>query len=118
MHPSNYDGAVFEMLSGTDSFAFRQNTIHGGQPIAILNSSTQSCNFFGDCSILMCYNKSSIDNLISNIYNDGYIKPKLDSLIANINSSKYYNKAEINDTDTDLSTLFLNTYTTHEVYTL
>ena len=34
LNPRAYDGAVFETTSGTASFAFRQNTIHGGQPIA------------------------------------------------------------------------------------
>ena len=34
LNPRAYDGAVFEMLSGTDNFAFRQSTTHGGQPIA------------------------------------------------------------------------------------
>ena len=51
LNPRAYDGAVFDMLSGTDNFAFRQNTIHGGQPIAIFNSSTKACTFHGDCSI-------------------------------------------------------------------
>ena len=60
LHPINYEGAVFEMLSGSTSFAFRQNTIHGGQPIAIFNSSTNGCTFFGDCTIPDLYNKSSI----------------------------------------------------------
>ena len=41
LNPRAYDGAVFEMLSGTDSFAFRQNSAHGGQPIAQFYSSTK-----------------------------------------------------------------------------
>ena len=32
LNPRAYDNAVFEMFSGTGNFAFRQNTIHGGQP--------------------------------------------------------------------------------------
>ena len=32
LNPRAYDGAVF--VPGTDNFAFRQNTVHGGQPIA------------------------------------------------------------------------------------
>ena len=51
LHPRNYEGAVFEMLSGTGSFAFRQNAIHGGAPITIFNPSTKECTFFGDCTI-------------------------------------------------------------------
>ena len=34
LNPRNYDGAVFEMSSGTDKFIFLQNTFHGGAPIA------------------------------------------------------------------------------------
>ena len=67
LHPRAYDRAVFGMLSGTASFAFRQNTIHGGQPIAIFNSSTTACTFHGDCSIPNVCNKSSIDNISSNL---------------------------------------------------
>ena len=33
LNPRAYDNAVFEMTSGTDNLAFRQNTIHGGQPV-------------------------------------------------------------------------------------
>ena len=29
LHPRNYDGAVFDMVSGTDNCSFRQNSIHG-----------------------------------------------------------------------------------------
>ena len=32
INPRAYEGAVFEMIPGTDNFAFRQNTTHGGQP--------------------------------------------------------------------------------------
>ena len=39
-HPRMYDGAIFDMLSGTDGFAFRQNAIHGSQLIAKFNSET------------------------------------------------------------------------------
>ena len=35
-NPRNYDGAVFEMNSGTDNYTFLQNTFHGGAPIAQL----------------------------------------------------------------------------------
>ena len=35
LHPRNYTNAVFEMIGGTGSFTFRQNLIHGGQPIAV-----------------------------------------------------------------------------------
>ena len=34
LQPRIYGDAVFEMISGTDNFAFRQNVIHGGTPIA------------------------------------------------------------------------------------
>ena len=51
LNPRAYDGAVFEIISGTDNFAFRQNSIHGGTPTAHLYSSTKECTFYVDCSI-------------------------------------------------------------------
>lgn len=70
LHPRNYDGAMFDMLSGTDSVAFRQHLIHGGQPIAQFYSSTKTCTFHGDCSIPKSYNKTSVASLVLNIYTD------------------------------------------------
>ena len=64
------------MISGTDNFAFRQNTIHGGQPIAQLYSSTKACTFHGDCQIPNMYDKTSVGILTAGIYNDIYIKNK------------------------------------------
>ena len=113
LHPRNYGGAVFEMLSGTDNFAFRQNSIHGGAPIAIFNSETKFCQFFGDLDIPNYYNTTSIDNLVSNIYNTFYDKPYIDSLIDN-----YYDNTYIDNLDNELSALILNTYTKTEVDTL
>ena len=49
LSPRAYDNAVFEMISGSGNFVFRQNTIHGGQPIAQLYPSTKACTFHGDC---------------------------------------------------------------------
>ena len=74
MHPRNYDGAVFQMNSGTDNFIFLQNTIHGGAPIAQFYSSTKICTFHGDVEIPNMYSKSSMGLLISAIYNDTYAK--------------------------------------------
>ena len=54
LHPRNYDGAVFEMNSGTGNFPYLQNAFHGGAPIAQFYSSTKSCTFHGDCEILTC----------------------------------------------------------------
>ena len=34
LNPRAYDGAVFETSSGSDSFTFLKNTLHGGAPIA------------------------------------------------------------------------------------
>ena len=116
-HPRNYDGAVFEMLSGTDMFVFRQNPIHGGTPIASFYSSTKECHFMGDCSIPNIYNKTSTDNLITQIYDDMYLKPEIDTLFSNIDLSNYYNKIEIDDLDNELSTLILNTYDKSEIDT-
>ena len=48
MHPRNYDGAVFQLNSGTDSFTFLQITIHGSAPIALVFSSTKLCTLHGD----------------------------------------------------------------------
>ena len=41
LNPRAYDGAVFDMLSGTDNFVVRQNSIHGGTLIAQFNPSTK-----------------------------------------------------------------------------
>ena len=41
LNPRAYDGAVFEIIPGTDNFAFRQNPIHGGTLIAQFYSSTK-----------------------------------------------------------------------------
>ena len=70
LNPRAYDGAVFEMISGTGNFAFRQNTIHGGQPIAQSYSPTKVCTFHGECQIPNMYNKTVVDILIADIYND------------------------------------------------
>ena len=110
LNPRAHDGAVFDMLSGTDIFAFRQNSLHGGTPIAQLYSSTKERTFYGDCSIPNLYNKSSIDTLISNIYNDIYNKTGIDTLFSNIYLSNYYTKTETDDLDNELPTLALNAY--------
>ena len=86
-NPRAYGNAVFEMISGTDNFAFRQNTIHGGQPITQSYSSTKECTFFGDCSIPNVYDISFIDTSISIIYNDTHIKTEINTLIPNIELS-------------------------------
>ena len=74
LNPINYDGAVFEMSSGTDNFTFLQNTIHGAAPTAQFYSSTKVCTFHGDCQIPNMYNKTSVDILVAYIYNDTYTK--------------------------------------------
>ena len=55
LNPRAYDNAVFEMISGTDNFAFRQNTIHGGQPIIQFHSSAKACKIYGGCDIPNMY---------------------------------------------------------------
>ena len=105
------------MHSGTDNFAFRQNSIHGGTLVAQFNSSTQGCTFYGNCSIPNLYDKSSTDTLISNIYDDVYIKTEIGTLFSNIDLNNYYTKTEIDDLDNDLSTLILNTYNNSETDT-
>ena len=116
LNPRAYDGAVFEIISGTDNFAFTQNTIHGGQPIAQFHSPTKVCTFHGDCQIPNMCDKTFVDTLIVDIHNDTYIKTEIDSLFSNIDLSNYYTKA-VDDIDNDLSTLILNTYTNTEIDT-
>ena len=41
LNPRAYDGAVVDMLSGTDNFAFQQNPLHGGTLITQCYSSTK-----------------------------------------------------------------------------
>ena len=72
LSPRAYDNAVFEMISGTGSFAFLQNTNHGGQPIAQFYSSTEACTFHGDRGIPNMYNNTCVNILIADIYNDIY----------------------------------------------
>ena len=67
------------MISGTGSFALRQNTFHGGQPMTQFYSSTKSCTFHGDCEIPNMYNKTSVDILIANTCNYIYIKTEIDT---------------------------------------
>ena len=70
LNPRAYEGAVFEMISGTDNFAFRQNTTHGGQPIVQFYSSTKACTFHGNCEIPNMYNKTVVGTLIADICNN------------------------------------------------
>ena len=79
----NYDGAVFEIISGTDSFTcLQQNTFHGGAPIAQFYSSTTVCTFYGDCQIPNMYNKTHVSILSADIYNDTYTKTETDSTLS------------------------------------
>ena len=55
--------------------------------------------------------------MISNVYNDIYIKTKIDTLFSNIDLSNYYTKTEIDDLDDELSTLTLNTQNKSEIDT-
>ena len=72
LNPRAYDGAVFEMSSGTDTFTFLQNTTHGGAPIAQFHPSTDLCTFHCDCQIPNMYNKTFVNILIANICNNTY----------------------------------------------
>ena len=58
LNPRAYDNDVFEMICGTGNFAFLQNPIHGGQPIAQFYSSTKACTFHGDCEIPKMYKQT------------------------------------------------------------
>ena len=94
--------------SGTDNFAFRQNTIHGGQPIAQFYSPTEVCAFHGGCQIPNMYNETCVDILTADIYNDTYIKTEIGSLTPNICLSNYYIKTEIDSlfSNIDLSSCY------------
>ena len=80
MHPRAY-GIQFEMYAGTSGFTFLQKQQDGGQPIAMFKSLDQSCDCFGDADIPNVHDRTGIDNLI-----------------ANIDVSNHYNKAEIDTT--------------------
>ena len=82
------------------------------------------------------YNNTSVGILPADIYNGTYIKTKIDTLISNTDSinyyiktknstlfsnidlSNYYTKSEVDDIDSVLLTLILNTCTKTEVDTL
>ena len=74
MHPRAYGGEVFDMISGTDMFSFRQNPIHGSTVMAQLYSETKQCIFHGDCGIPNIYYNTSTDNIITQIYDDFLFK--------------------------------------------
>ena len=87
------------MSSGTDNFTFLQNTLHGGAPIAQFYASTEVCTFHGDCQIPNMYNKTPVDILIADIYNDTYTKTEIDSTLSGYTNSiglhnGFYSKAK------------------------
>ena len=114
MHPRAY-GEVFDMIPGTDMFSSRQNPIHGSTIITQFFSETKQCIFHGDCEIPNIYSKTSTGNLITQIYDDFYLKLGIDDLFTNINISNYYDKAYIDYLDNEISTQFLNTYIKAEI---
>ena len=86
--------------------SFRQNSIHGSAPIAQFYSLTKACTFFGDCEIPSMYNKTFVDLLIADIYNDVYINTEIDTLFEHIDLSNYYTKAEIETNYSDKNQIF------------
>ena len=76
MNPRTY-GVYFELYAGTSGF-FLQIINDRGQPLAMFNSLDRSIDIVGDCDIPNHYTMNELDNLI-----------------ANINLSNYYNKADI-----------------------
>ena len=70
-------------------------TTHGGQPITPFYPSTKAFIFLGNCEIPNMYNKTSVDILIADVYDDIHVKTEIGTLIPNIDSSNYYTKAEI-----------------------
>ena len=100
LNPRAYDGAVFEMSSGTDDLAFLQNAIHGGAPIAHFYSFKKLCTFHGGCQIPNMYVKTFVDILIADIYNDTYTKTETDSTLSAYTNSidlhtGFYSKAKM-----------------------
>ena len=79
-------------------FAFLQNSIHGVAPIAQFLSSTKACTFFGDYEFPNIYNKTFVDILVADIYNDMYSNTEIDALFENIGLSNYYTKTETDST--------------------
>ena len=99
LNPRNY-GAVFEISSGNDNFTFLQSTFHGGAPIAQFYSSTKVCTFHGDCRIQNMYNKTFVDILIADIYDDAYTKAEIDLTLSGCTNSidlhnGFYSKAKM-----------------------
>ena len=79
---------------------FLQNPIHGGAPIAQFYSSTKLCIFHGDCQIPNMYNKTHVDILIADIYNDTCTKTEVDSTPSTYTNSidspnGFYSKAKM-----------------------
>ena len=66
----------------------------------------------------LIYNKTSTDNLITQIYGEFYLKLEIDDLFTNTNISNYYDKSYIDYLDNEISTQFLNTYTKAELDSL
>ena len=83
--------------------------------VAQLFSETKQCIFHGECEIPNIYNKTSTDNLITQTYDDFYLKLEMDDLLTNMNISNYYDKTYIDYLDNGISTQFLSTYTKTEV---
>ena len=63
--------------------------------------------FFGDVILPGYYTSSGVDTL----FNQYYTRAESDALFANIDLSNYYNKAEIDAIDDEVTSLILNTYT-------
>ena len=80
---------MFALIPGTDSFAFLQNTIHGGQPVVQFYPSTKACTCHGDCDIPNMYNKTHVDIVTADTDDDIYIKTEIDTIIPNICSINY-----------------------------
>ena len=114
-------GIHVEVYSGTTAIIFLQNTVDGGQPLAIFNSLDRSITSFGDCDIPNHYNRNELGSLISNTnLSNNYNKAEIDSNLATHScASNSYTKNEvetlINVVDNEISTLSLKTYTKHEI---
>ena len=77
LHPRAYDGAVVDMFSGTDIFAF--STKHNPWRSAYSNIKLINKSLYFPCGLFnsIAYNKSSIDNLMSCSCTDVFIITKI-----------------------------------------
>ena len=71
----------FEMYAAPNGISILQHISDGSQPIAIFNPLDKSVEFFGGLDIPNFYNKTEVDNLITNLnLVNYYTKNQVDAL--------------------------------------